>query len=432
VTGGQVPQSRLDNMVHRILRAMYEVGIFDNPQTIQSIPAAADAAIAQETEEQGAVLLKNSAGQLPLSTSLSSVAVIGSHADVGVLSGGGSAQVQPVGGAIHTRSDVPCPPCWSQVVWDPSSPLQAIAAKAPNAKIQYADGSNFNAAASLAASSQVAIVFVNQWASEGMDEPSLALADYVNPTPIDQDALISAVAAANPHTIVVVESGGPILMPWLNNVSAVLEAWYPGQSGGPAIANLLFGAVNPSGKLPVTFPAGDSQLPRPVTPQPPDSTTPFDVNFSEGYNVGYKWFDANGLTPLFPFGYGLSYTTFSLTNPAVVNNLAAGSQANFQVTFTLTNTGATAGAEVAQVYLGMPSNLNEPPRRLVGWQKIKLDPGASQSATIEVDQNDSSHPMSYWDTTANAWKVASGTYTVYLGNSSAISSLVAAGDITVQ
>ena len=432
VTGGQVPQSRLDNMVHRILRAMYEVGIFDNPQTIQSIPAAADAAIAQETEEQGAVLLKNSAGQLPLSTSISSVAVIGSHADVGVLSGGGSAQVQPVGGAIHTRSDVPCPPCWSQVVWDPSSPLQAIAAKAPNAKIQYADGSNFNAAASLAASSQVAIVFVNQWASEGMDEPSLALADYVNPTPIDQDALISAVAAANPHTIVVVESGGPILMPWLNNVSAVLEAWYPGQSGGPAIANLLFGAVNPSGKLPVTFPAGDSQLPRPVTPQPPDSTTPFDVNFSEGYNVGYKWFDANGLTPLFPFGYGLSYTTFSLTNPAVVNNLAAGSQANFQVTFTLTNTGATAGAEVAQVYLGMPSNLNEPPRRLVGWQKIKLDPGASQSATIEVDQNDSSHPMSYWDTTANAWKVASGTYTVYLGNSSAISSLVAAGNITVQ
>jgi len=432
VTGGQVPQSRLDNMVHRILRAMYEVGIFDNPQTIQSIPAAADAAIAQETEEQGAVLLKNSAGQLPLSTSISSVAVIGSHADVGVLSGGGSAQVQPVGGAIHTRSDVPCPPCWSQVVWDPSSPLQAIAAKAPNAKIQYADGSNFNAAASLAASSQVAIVFVNQWASEGMDEPSLALADYVNPTPIDQDALISAVAAANPHTIVVVESGGPILMPWLNNVSAVLEAWYPGQSGGPAIANLLFGAVNPSGKLPVTFPAGDSQLPRPVTPQPPDSTTPFDVNFSEGYNVGYKWFDANGLTPLFPFGYGLSYTTFSLTNPAVVNNLAAGSQANFQVTFTLTNTGATAGAEVAQVYLGMPSNLNEPPRRLVGWQKIKLDPRASQSATIEVDQNDSSHPMSYWDTTANAWKVASGTYTVYLGNSSAISSLVAAGDITVQ
>lgn len=432
VSSGQVPQSRLDNMVHRILRAMYEVGIFDFPQTIQPIPATADAAVAQEEEEQGAVLLKNSAAQLPLSTSISSIAVIGSHADTAVLSGGGSAQVQPVGGGILTQTNNPCPPCWAQVVWDPSSPLQAIQAKAPSAHVQYADGSDAGAAASLAASSQVAIVFVNQWSSEGMDQTSLALADYVNPNPIDQDALVSAVAAANPHTIVVVESGGPILMPWLGNVSAVLEAWYPGQNGGPAIADLLFGVANPSGKLPITFPASDAQLPRPLTPQPPDNTTIFPVDYSEGYNVGYKWFDANGLTPLFPFGYGLSYTTFSITNPAVVNNLSSTSKPNFQVTFTLANTGQVSGAEVAQVYLAMPASLNEPPRRLVGWQKIKLDPGASQSATIEIDQNDSSHPMSYWDTTSNTWKVASGTYTVYLGNSSAASGLATAGTITVQ
>jgi beta-glucosidase len=432
VSSGQVPQSRLDNMVHRILRAMYEVGIFDNPQTIQPIPATADAAIAQEVEEQGAVLLKNASNQLPLSAAQQSIAVIGSHADTAVLSGGGSAEVQPVGGAILTQPNDPCPPCWSKVVWDPSSPLQAIQAKAPGAKVQYADGSNASAAAALAASSQVAIVFVNQWASEGMDETSLALTDYVNPTPIDQDSLVSTVGAANPHTIVVVESGGPILMPWLSQVSAVLEAWYPGQSGGPAIADLLFGATNPSGKLPITFPASDSQLPRSVTPQPPDSTTPFNVNYSEGYNVGYKWFDANSLTPLFPFGFGLSYTTFSITNPAVVNNLSSASKPNFQVTFTLANTGSVTGAEVAQVYLGMPASLNEPPKRLVGWQKVKLDPGASQNVTIEVDQNDSSHPMSYWDTTSNSWKVASGTYTVYLGNSSAMSSLTTAGTITVQ
>jgi beta-glucosidase len=431
VSSGQVQQSRLDNMVHRILRAMYEVGIFDNPQNIQAIPATADAAIAQEVEEQGAVLLKNAANQLPLSTSASSIAVIGSHADAAVLSGGGSAQVQPVGGAILTQPNDPCPPCWAQVVWDPSSPLQAIQAKAPNAKVQYADGSDASAAASLAASSQVAVVFVNQWASEGMDEPSLALSDLVNPAPIDQDALVAAIAAANPHTIVVIESGGPILMPWLSQVSAVLEAWYPGQSGGPAIADLLFGVANPSGKLPITFPAGDSQLPRPVTPQPPDASTPFNVNYSEGYNVGYKWFDANGLTPLYPFGFGLSYSTFSITNPAVVNNLSSMSKPNFQVTFNLENTGYVAGAEVAQVYLGMPASLNEPPKRLVGWQKVKLDPGASQSVTIEVDQNDSSHPMSYWDTTSSAWSMASGTYTVYLGNSSAMSSLVTAGTITV-
>jgi beta-glucosidase len=432
VSGGQVPQSRLDNMVHRILRAMYEVGIFDYPQTIQAIPAAADAAIAQEEEEQGAVLLKNSAGQLPLSTSISSIAVIGSHADTAVLSGGGSAQVWPVGGAISTQPNQPCPPCWAPVVWDPSSPLQAIQAKAPSAHVQYADGSNISAAASLAASSQVAIVFVNQWASEGMDETSLGLADYVNPTPIDQDALVSAVTTANPHTIVVIESGGPILMPWLSNVSAVLEAWYPGQNGGPAIADLLFGVANPSGKLPITFPASDAQLPRPLTPQPPDGATPFEVNYSEGYNVGYKWFDANSLVPLFPFGYGLSYTTFSISNPAVVNNLSSTSKPNLQVTFSLANTGTVAGAEVAQVYLAMPASLNEPPKRLVGWQKVKLDPGASQSLTVEIDQNDSSHPMSYWDSTSGAWKVASGSYTVYLGNSSATASLVTAGTITVQ
>ena len=138
------------------------------------------------------------------------------------------------------------------------------------------------------------------------------------------------------------------------------------------------------------------------------------------------------MTPLFSFGFGLSYTTFSITNPAVANNLSSASNPNFQVTFSVANTGSAAGAEVAQVYLGMPASLNEPPKRLVGWKKVTLNPGASQSVTIEVDQNDSSHPMSYWDVTSNAWKVASGQYTVYLGNSSATSSLVTAGTITIQ
>jgi beta-glucosidase len=207
-----------------------------------------------------------------------------------------------------------------------------------------------------------------------MDETSLALSDLVDATPTDQDALVAAVAAANPHTIVVVESGGPILMPWLSQVNAVLEAWYPGQNGGPAIANLLFGVANPSGKLPVTFPASDAQLPRPITPQPPDGSTPFTVIFSEGYDVGYKWFDANGLTPLFPFGFGLSYTTFAITNPAVVNNLSSASKPNFQVTFNLANTGSVAGAEVAHVLLGhdiqcvegSSGDLHRLPRQLLG------------------------------------------------------------------
>jgi beta-glucosidase len=430
IASGAVSQSKFDNMVHRILRAMYYAGLFDYPLTIQPIPAQADAAIAQEVEETGGVLLKNSGSQLPLNaSSTQSIAVIGSHADTWVLSGGGSAQVDPVGGGISGPQ--PCPPCWATVTWDPSSPLKAIQAVAPNAHLQYADGSDANAAANLAASSQVAIVFVNNWGSEGMDQTTLGLTDYVDTTPIDQDALVSAVAAANPHTIVVIESGGPVLMPWLSQVSAVLEAWFPGQNGGPAIANLLFGVVNPSGKLPITFPASDAQLPRPVIPQPPDNVTPFNVNYIESYNVGYKWFDSQGLTPLFPFGFGLSYTTFSFTNASLANNLSSASNPNIQVSFMLANTGAVAGSEVAQVYLGLPASLNEPPRRLVGWQKVPLQPGASQSVTIEVDENDSSHPLSYWDTGSNAWTLGTGTYTVYLGDSDNSATLQTVGTFTV-
>jgi len=430
IASGAVSQSQFDNMVHRILRAMYYAGLFDYPLTIQPIPAQADAAIAQEIEETGAVLLKNSGSQLPLNASSNqSIAVIGSHADTWVLSGGGSAQVDPVGGGISGPQ--PCPPCWATVTWDPSSPLKAIQAVAPNAHVQYADGSDADVAANLAASSQVAIVFVNNWGSEGMDQTTLGLTDYVDATPIDQDALVSAVAAANPHTIVVIESGGPVLMPWLSQVSAVLEAWFPGQNGGPAIANLLFGVVNPSGKLPITFPASDAQLPRPVIPQPPDDVTPFNVNYIESYNVGYKWFDSQGLTPLFPFGFGLSYTTFSFTNASLANNLSSASKPNIQVSFMLANTGAVAGSEVAQLYLGLPASLNEPPRRLVGWRKVPLQPGASQSVTIEVDENDSSHPLSYWDTGSNAWTLGTGIYTVYLGDSDNAATLQTVGTFTV-
>ncbi|MGO9085153.1 MAG: beta-glucosidase family protein [Terriglobales bacterium] len=415
VQGGQVPQTRLDNMVHRILRAMFAAGLFDHPATIQPINASADAAVAQEAEEQGAVLLKNT-GALPLDgTKVASIAVIGSHADVAVLSGGGSAQVTPVGGPALTEGK-PCPPCWSEVVWDPSSPLNAIQAKAPAAAVKYDDGTSASSAAALAASSSVAIVFVSQWASEGMDLPSLNFTDVIHATPINQDALVAAVAAANPNTIVVLENGGPQVMPWLASVSAVLEAWYPGQNGGQAIANILFGAVNPSGKLPMTFPASVNDLPRPVIATPPDSTTPFPVDYTiDGFNVGYKWYDTKGYTPLFPFGYGLSYTTFSITNPQLTADTSA--SPSFQVSFDIQNTGALAGAEVAQLYLGLPASTGEA-KRLVGWQKAPLTPGQLQNVTIQVNSSDSSHPLSYWDVASNSWLVASGTYTVYLGNSS--------------
>jgi beta-glucosidase len=416
VQGGQVPQSRLDDMVHRILRAIITDGLVDHPATIQTIDAAGDAAIAQEMEEQGAVLLKNN-GMLPLdATKLTSIAVIGSHADIGVLSGGGSAQVHPLGGAALDEG-TPCPPCWSHVIWDPSSPLRAIQAKVPGAIVQFNDGTNASSAAALAASASVAIVFVSQWESEGMDVPSLNFTDVIHSPPIDQDGLAAAVAAANPNTIVVMENNTPKVLPWLASVGAVLEAWYPGQSGGPAIANLVFGNVNPSGKLPLTFPASVNDLPRPTIASPPDSVTPFPVDYTiDGFNVGYKWYDTKGLTPLFPFGFGLSYTTFAITNPQLTATVS-GSTSSFQVSFDLQNTGARAGAEVAQVYLGLPAVTVEA-KRLVGWKKVPLTPGQQQNQTITVNAADSSQPLSYWDVTSHSWKVASGTYTVYLGNSS--------------
>ena len=416
VEGGQVPQSRLDNMVHRILRAMFADGLFDHPLTIQPINAAADAAIAQEAEEQGAVLLQNM-GVLPLNgATVKSIAVIGSHADIGVLSGGGSAQVTPVGGPALNEGK-PSVPGWSSVIWDPSSPLNAITALAPSASVQYNDGTDAATAAALAGSSQVAIVFVSQWASEGMDLPSLNFTDVIHATPIDQDALVAAVAAVNPNTIVVMENGGPQVMPWLGSVSAVLEAWYPGQNGGEAIANILFGNVNPSGKLPMTFPASVNDLPRPVIGTPPDSSTPFPVDYTiDGFNVGYKWYATQGYTPLFPFGFGLSYTTFSITNPQLTADTSTNSP-SIQVSFDVQNTGTRAGAEVAQVYLGLPPSTGEA-MRLVGWQKVPLTPGQQQNETIQVNASDSSHPFSYWDVNSQGWLVASGTYTVYLGNSS--------------
>jgi beta-glucosidase len=431
IQGGSLPQSRLDNMVHRILRAMIVSGLFDYPSVPGTLDTVNNEAIAQEAEEQGAVLLKNSSGLLPLDPGATmTIAVIGSRADADVLSGGGSAQVNPIGGGVFEGE--PNPPGWSYVVWDPSSPLNAIAAKATHATVQYDDGTNAASAATLAHSSNVAIVFVSQWASEGMDLPSLNFTDVIHASsPIDQDGLVSAVAAENPNTIVVLENGGAQVMPWLDNVSAVLEAWYPGQKGGEAIANILFGSVNPSGKLPITFPASASQLPRPVIDGVPNQTTQFSVDYTiEGSEVGYKWFDAHGLTPLFPFGFGLSYTTFSLSNLQLTPNSSPAS--GFQVSLDMKNTGATrAGAEVAQVYLGLPASASEPPKRLVGWKKVLLQPNEQQHVTITVDANDSSHPLSWWDTVTNAWVVANGDYTVYVGNSSASNDLVVAGTFHV-
>jgi len=263
-------------------------------------------------------------------------------------------------------------------------------------------------AAALAGRSDVAVVVVRDYNSEHADRPTLTL-------PNEQDLLIQAVVATNPRTIVVVASGGPILMPWLEQVPAVLECWYGGQEVGNAVAEILFGDVTPSGKLPVTFPRSEHETP--VSTPEQYSRTARVARFSEGLAVGYRGYDQLGIEPLFPFGYGLSYTSFAYAKLQVESGTNNGATP-IQVRFTLTNTGSRAGAEVAQVYLGLPASTGEPPKRLVGWARVELTPGETKEVSVTLDPNASSHPLSYWNTRTHSWDIESGDYQVYVGASS--------------
>ncbi|GGA08749.1 beta-glucosidase family protein [Dyella caseinilytica] len=394
IAQGTIPHSRFQDMVHRVLRSMFAVGLFDNPPVIKPLNADADALVSQHAAEQGIVLLKNDQSQLPLEGGIKSVAIIGGHADIGVLSGGGSAQVWPIGGpAIPAVKG----PDWQWKVYDPSSPMKALQKLLPNVKITYDDGSNPARAAALAKSSDVALVFATQWTCEGVDMPNLSLPDK-------QDDLIDAVTAANPHSVVVLENGGPVKMPWLSKVSAVVEAWYPGARGGEAIANVLTGKVNPSGRLPVTFPQDEQQLPRPVI------TNEQDVNYDiEGAAVGYKWFDEKKLEPLFPFGFGLSYSKFGYSDLHVSSH---GDRVT--VSFKVTNLGDRAGMDTPQVYVGMPANSGEAPRRLAGFEKVSLQPGQSRTMTLTIDPR----LLAVFNAQAHQWQVAAGSYPIQVGHSS--------------
>ena len=416
VESGKVPAAEVDQHVHRILRAMFATGVIDDPVRRSVVDVVGGFEVARKIEEQSAVLLKNDGGQLPLdATKVHTIAVIGPHADVGMISGGGSAQVDPPGGnAImppgqgQTR--------WLEPNWFPTSPLKSIRAKVPGANVQFDSGADAGAAASLAKAADVAIVFAYQWESEGMDLPSLSLPEH-------QDDLIAKVAAANPHTVVVIESGGPVTMPWVDQVSGILEAWFAGSSGSDAVANILFGDVNPSAKLPVTFPKSEADLPHPTLVKPPKVTVDadregwkriaaglpaFQVTYDEGVKVGYKWYDAEKKPVLFPFGYGLSYTTYSYSGLKVTPGK------NPQVSFTVTNTGNRAGAEIAEVYASLPAAAAEPPKRLVAFTKVKLNGGESKEVTVAVDQKF----LSIFNVEKDGWQLLPGEYTFLVGGSS--------------
>lgn len=413
VANGHVPQARLDNMVFRVLRSMFAHGVVDNPVAEGgAIDFTAHNLVSRADAEEGMVLLKNAGNVLPLKAGARKIVIIGAHADVGVLAGGGSSLVYPVGG-----NAVPgiAPTVWpGPVVYHPSSPMKAIQARAPGTQVVYNDGKDPAAAAQAAAGADAVLVFAQQWVGEALDAVSLSLPD-------NQDALIASVAKANPKTVVVLETSGPVLMPWVDQAAGIVQAWYPGTAGGEAIARVLFGEVNPSGHLPATFPASESQLPRPkLDGDPKNEAVRFAVNYHEGAAVGYKWFDLKGLKPLFPFGHGLSYTQFTYSGLA-----ASQKDGKLSVRFKITNTGAVKGKDVPQLYVAPLNAKWEAPKRLAGWDKVDLAPGESKEVSVTVDPR----LLGMYDSRSKTWRIAKGGYKVLLAQDAADAK---AASVTIQ
>jgi len=400
VASGDLKEERLTEMARRIVRTLFAKGVIDYPVKIVPIDLQAHAHITRAGAEQGSVLLKNDGALLPLSRRTARIAIIGGRADRGVLAGGGSSLVYPVGGNAVPDLE---PKVWpGPIMYYPSSPLRAIQALAPGAKVAFDSGQDREAAARLAAASDVALVFVTQWTGESVDK-SLTLPD-------EQDALVSAVAAANKHTVVVIEAGGAVFMPWVGQVGAVLHAWYPGTAGGEAIANILFGVVNPSGHLPISLPKDDSQFARAaLEEQDAQGQKSLEVHYAEGAAVGYKWFDAHAQQPLFAFGHGLSYTKFTYSNlQARVDGL------DLVVKFQVRNTGRRVGKDVAQLYVSPVAGGWEAPKRLAGFKKVDLQPGATEPVELRVDPR----LLGMFSEAERTWRIAPGNYKLMLGHSS--------------
>ncbi|KQM99196.1 beta-glucosidase [Sphingobium sp. Leaf26] len=404
-------QARISDANRRILRSIYAVGL-DQPAPAVKIDQAANNALAQRVAERGIVLLRNERNALPLAAKAKTIAVIGGYADMGVMSGGGSSQVHGVDGPAATipmGGEGPFAFLHS-INLHRSPPLAAIRKRAAGAKILYDDGHYIAEAARTAAKADVVILFASQWMMEGYDVPDLSLPD-------NQDALIAAVAAANPNTVVVLETGGPVLMPWLDKTAAVIEAWYPGAQGGEAIARVLFGEVNPSGKLPISFPASVEQLPRPAIPgwdeldksfegtgnEAKKVTVDYDI---EGADIGYRWYARKNIKPLFPFGYGLSYTSFAYEKIS----LRGGNLPSAQVT--VRNSGAVAGDEVVALYA--VAGPNDPGQRLVGFTRVSLKPGETKRIDVAIEPK----LLARWDEAGHRWQIAAGRYELATGPSS--------------
>ncbi|MDP5226362.1 MULTISPECIES: glycoside hydrolase family 3 C-terminal domain-containing protein [Arthrobacter] len=415
VLSGQVPESRVNDMVNRLMRSLFSVGAFDHPAA-EPAPLTPPAtppehrALAAQAAAAGTVLLKNTDGVLPLSPKIRSIAVIGQPAgEAGAqhaYHGGGSSRVP-------MRGDNP-------LVISPFQGLKERAAR-DGITVTYTDGAELPQAAAAARAADIAVVVAAGSSNEGVDRPSLALDNAscalfgpCSPARTSPDRVIAAAAAANPHTVVVLQSGGPVSMPWLDDVQGVLENWFPGQEDGNALAAVLFGDVDPGGRLPVTFPRSLAESPITSEAQWPGVQVPGDPvgthsEYTEGLLVGYRWYDAKGVKPLFPFGFGLSYTRFAYSGLTV-----EATPDGARVGMTVSNVGSRKGTEVAQLYVGAPAETAEPPRQLKGFRKVELEPGASTHLVIDLE----ARAFQQWSELQHHWVTGSGTYTIQAGGSS--------------
>ena len=390
LANGTLSQATVNAIVARILTQMFAFGIFDNPAAgslSSTVTTAAHQQTALQLGEEGTVLLKNN-GLLPLNPAGNeTVAVIGTDGGAGVeLAGGGSGGVDS-----------------ANTVW----PLTGIQNVLGTSKVTYTAGddngtANIGQAVAAAKAATDAIVYVSAPEGEESDLTTLDLSST-------DESMIQQVAAANPNTIVVINSGSPVVMPWLNNVAGVFENWYGGGETGAATAALIFGTANPSGKLPVTFPASLSQVPAQTTAQWPG--TPTGPVYSEGVDIGYRWYQSQNITPAFAFGFGLSYTKFGFSN---LNVGAFNSNGTATATATITNTGSVAGADVAQLYVGDPAASADPPEQLRGFQRVMLNPGQSSTVTFPL----TIHDLASWSSADNQWEAKAGSYSIKVGDAS--------------
>lgn len=408
-TSGKLPKERLSDMVRRILRSLFAVGA-DNWGSAPPVDMDRHDAVALEGARQGIVLLKND-GVLPLASDAPlKIAVIGGYAQQGVISGTGSGAVSPVGGfagVIKIGGAGVMGKHRNLFLFAPS-PLEELKKAFPKAQFDFDPGYTPAEAALTAKRCDVVIAFGIRVEGEGFDSVDLSL-------PWGQDAVIDAVATANPNTIVVVETGNPVSMPWRDKVRAILETWYPGQSGARAIADVLAGRVNPSGRLPITFPESLAQTPR---PELPGLGTPWGsavtIDYNEGAEIGYRWFAKKGAKPMFAFGHGLSYTTFEYSD------LKVSGGETVTASFDVKNVGKHAGADVPQLYL--TDAAGEKRMRLLGFERVTLEPGENRRITLGADPR----LLARFDGEVGKWSIAEGAHQVAIGKSAA--DLVLRGD----